>query len=177
MDVLVGGAGARAVSDRARCSAGRLLGASLGVFAAAAAAGCGDATGALVAALRHATAIEAACESGGMIAVPASPRLREETPAPWGDTEPMACCVDATSRSSLSGAHLRPAARGPVSLRRTIARLASRVACRHVDVGFSRALVTFVKYAVLAASASSLEPIMTPFDDDANNLTAPKSVH
>ena len=55
-----------------------VLGASLGSFAAAAVAGCVSAADALAAAIHQATALEAACAPGAMLAILADPVLFEE---------------------------------------------------------------------------------------------------
>jgi acyl transferase domain-containing protein len=54
-----------------------VVGASLGMFAAAALSGCMDVEEALTAVIRHAQAMENACEPGTMIAVLAAPRMFE----------------------------------------------------------------------------------------------------
>jgi acyl transferase domain-containing protein len=111
----------------------------------------------------HSASIDPACEpfEDGASLVPVAPARI-----------PLACCESVSELRELPEDFFWRVVRRPMRFRETIQRLDAAAPRRFVDVGPAGTLATFLKYVLPASSASTVQPLLTPFGQDRRNLDA-----
>jgi acyl transferase domain-containing protein len=85
---------------------------------------------------------------------------------------PMICCASGTTVTEPASDYFWHVARQPVQFHETIKQLESRGCYRYIDVGPAGSLAGFVKYGLSPGSTSVVQPVLTPFGRDLENLSA-----
>jgi bacillaene synthase trans-acting acyltransferase len=85
---------------------------------------------------------------------------------------PLVCCEQAATLYELPPDFFWRVVREPMRFQETIAQLERNGAHRYIDAGPGGTLATFLKYGLPADSASTVNPILTPYGRDQKNLSA-----
>jgi acyl transferase domain-containing protein len=88
---------------------------------------------------------------------------------------PLMCCDRVNLLTQLQGSYLWDVTRHPIRFPEAIAHLERSGPCRYIDLGPAGTLATFLKYLLPAGSASTAQPILSPYGNDLRNWSAATS--
>jgi acyl transferase domain-containing protein len=89
-----------------------------------------------------------------------------------GGELPFMSCLDADIVAVLADDYFWRVVREPIRFGDAITQLENNGVCRYIDVGPASTLATFLKYALPAATRSTVLPILSPYGHDQKNLAA-----
>jgi bacillaene synthase trans-acting acyltransferase len=89
-----------------------------------------------------------------------------------GGDLPFMSCLEADFTAGLADDYFWRVVREPIRFGDAITQLENNGVCRYIDVGPASTLATFLKYALPAATRSTVLPILSPYGHDQKNLAA-----